>query len=318
MVVAVDHAGTAVDALDWATAEAATRRCPLRIVHAFRPPMSDPYGVASPTDNLVTARATAEMLLRTAADRAHSVASDVDVSTRVLTGTPSHALLGEADDVRLLVLGSRARHGLRGLLTRSVSIRVAAQASCPVVIIKPPQADPPGWSPPRIVVGVDGAESSSALGFAFQAARQRDLPLFAVRAWAPDRPADLEGICGRTTRAEVQARRTAERALAHWRSVFPDVPVHTTLVRGDPASALINQSHRAALLVVGTRGRGHLTGAVLGSVSQAVLQHGHGPVAVVHDAPTPATQAAADPAGRPERDWRSRRRDLPGYRRRSA
>jgi nucleotide-binding universal stress UspA family protein len=40
VVVGVDRAGSAEDAVDWATAEAATRGCRLRIVHAFRPPLA--------------------------------------------------------------------------------------------------------------------------------------------------------------------------------------------------------------------------------------------------------------------------------------
>lgn len=315
VIVAVDDAGTAADAVDWASAEAAALQCPLRIVHAFHPPLPDPYCVAAATDNLLTARTTAEVMLRRAAARARSVASDIELSTAALRGTPGHALLDEAAGARLLVLGRRARHGLRGLLSRSVSIHLAAHAPCPVVVIRPTQAaDAPGWSPPRVVVGVDTAESS-ALGFAFQAARQRGLPLFAVRAWTPDRPADLEGISGPTTLAELLARRALERALACWRPEYPDVPVHTTLVRGDPAQTLINQSHRAALLVVGARGRGQLTGTMLGSVSQTVLRRGNCPIAVVHDT---VTAAVPDRDPRAGRDTSSGRRDTPGNRRSSA
>ncbi|MDN5920367.1 MAG: universal stress protein, partial [Pseudonocardia sp.] len=318
VVVAVDDAGTAADAVDWASAEAATRKCPLRIVHAFHPPPPDPYGVASATDNLLTTRATAEMVLRNAAARAHSIASDIEVTTTALHGTPSRTLLSEATGARLLVLGSRARHGLRGLLTRSVSIHLAAHASCPVVIVRPPPSmDAPGWSPPRVVVGVDTTDSS-ALGFAFRAAHQRGLPLFAVRAWTPDRPADLEGVSGPTPLAELLARRTLERALEHRRPEFPDVPVHTALLRGDPAQALIDQSHGAALLAIGTRGHGHLAGTMLGSVTQTVLRHGHSPLAVVHDTTTAPSAAVAERDHGSGRDTRSGRRDTPRNRRWSA
>lgn len=318
VVVAVDDAGTAADAVEWASAEAATRRCPLHIVHAFHPPLADPYCVAAATDNLFTAGTAAETVLREAAARAHSVASDIEISTTPLRGAPSRTLLGEAAGARLLVLGSRARHGLRGLLTRSVSIRIAAHACCPVVIVRPTQAvGAPGWSPPRIVVGVD-ATAPSALGFAFHAARQRGLPLFAVRAWTPDRPADVEGVSGPTNLTELLARRALERALEQWRPEFPDVEVHATLVRGDPAQALVTRSHGAALLVVGTRGRGRLTGTMLGSVSQTVLQHGHSPVAVIHDTPAVPASAGAERDRGSGRDTTSGRRDTPGNRRWSA
>ena len=48
VVVDIDDRATAEDALDWAPAEAEARGCPLRVVHAFQPPVpADPYGVAS-------------------------------------------------------------------------------------------------------------------------------------------------------------------------------------------------------------------------------------------------------------------------------
>lgn len=313
VVVAVDDAGTAAGAVDWASAEAATRRCPLHIVHAVHTPVPDPYCVAPATGNLLTARSAAELLLRNAASRARSVASDIEIVTAALGGAPGPVLLGRAADAQLLVLGRRARHGLRGLLTRSVSIQVAAHACCPVVVIGPAQAGAaPGWSPPRVVVGVD-ATRSSGLGFAFGAARQRGLPLFAVLAWAPDRPADLEGVCGPGTETELLARHTLERALQRWVAEFPDVVVHAMLVRGDPAQALIAQSPGAALLVVGTRGRGHLKGTMLGSVSQSVLRHGRCPVAVVHDAPV--ARAGHRRGARPGRGTRTGWPDTPGDRR---
>jgi nucleotide-binding universal stress UspA family protein len=52
-----------------------------------------------------------------------------------------------------------------------------------------------------------------------------------------------------------------------------------------PAHALVERSREAQLLVVGSRGHGNLVGLVLGSVSHAVLQHAHCPVAVVRPDP---------------------------------
>ena len=298
VVVGIDDAGSSGDAVDWASAEAAARGCPLHVVHAFHPPLpADPYGMIPPIDSLFTAREAAEALLGEAVARAGSVASDVEVSPLLLLGPPTRALLDEARRACLLVLGSRGLCGLRGLLARSVSVQVAAHASCPVVVVQPPRgAGDPGWSPSRVVVGIDGTASCTpAVGFAFQAARQRGIPLVAVHAWTPDPPADLEGISGPPTLAEALARRTLERALDRWQCEFTDVPVHTALVRGDPEHALVTQSRGAALLVVGTRGRGHVMGTVLGSVSQAVLHHGHCPFAIIRRDSSRPGQSPATP-----------------------
>jgi nucleotide-binding universal stress UspA family protein len=286
VAVGIDHVGSAADAVEWATAEAATRACALRIVHAFHPPLlADPYGVGSPFDDLFTAHRAAESLLRECADRARRVASDIEVTTRLRCASTVRTLLDEADGAQLLVLGSRGLHGLRALVTRSVSVQMAAHASCPVVVIRPVQPeDTGGWTPPRVVVGVDGRSSCGpAVGFAFQAARQRGVPLAAVHAWVPDLPADLEAVHGPPSGGEAIARRTLEQALHRWHSRFPDVPVVTRIVCDHPARAMAAESRGAALVVVGSRGRGHLVGAVRGSVSRSLLRHAHSPTAVVRD-----------------------------------
>ena len=64
VVVDIDDRATAEDALDWAPAEAAARGCPLRVVHAFQPPVpADPYGVASRESGIPLAWAGAEQVL---------------------------------------------------------------------------------------------------------------------------------------------------------------------------------------------------------------------------------------------------------------
>lgn len=278
VVVGVDRAGSARDAVDWAAAEAATRGCGLRIVHALHPMLpADPYGVGSPIDSLAAALEAAESVVSRAVARAREVVSDIEVTTRLVCGSAAGTLLDEASRAQLLVVGRRGRHGLRARLARSVSAHVAAHASCPVVVVRPAGLeDRPGA--PRVVVGVDGVSTRSpALGFAFQAARQRGVPLAAVHAWVPDRPADLEAVHGPETVAEASARRSLERALHCWHSQYPDVPVVTRLVREDPARAVAAESRGAALVVVGSGGR------VRGSVSRSVLRRGQCPIAIVRD-----------------------------------
>lgn len=308
VVVAVDDTGTAGDAVDWASAEAAARGCPLRLVNAFRPspPTVDPYGLAAPVDARLSARMVAESILRAAVARARSVASDVEVSALLLPGAPARVLLDESSRAALLVLGSRGLCGLRGLLARSVAVRVAARASCPVAVVRTsPEQHDRRWSPPRVVVGVDGTASCTlAVAFAFQAARQRGIPLVAVHAWTPDPPADLEAIGGSPTTSEEVGRRKLERALDRWRSEFADVTVVPTLVCDHPAHALLAQSRSAALVVVGSRGRGLVRGTVLGSVSRSVLQHGRGPLVISRQH---APVRGADPAVEPEQTARDDR-----------
>lgn len=289
--------GPAGDAACWAGAEAATRGCPLRVVHA------------GPAVRIGGGPPDARRVLDDAVARVRAVASDLEISTELRPGPADRALLAAAADARLLVVG--IRHGARGFAGRSVPAQLAAQAPCPVVVVGPvPDPGPPGRWPPRVVVGADahdGADGGVA-GFALRAARQRGVPLFVVRAWTPDLPADLEGVCGQAALAEQLARHALEPTLRRRRAEFPDVVVHTALVRGDPARALIARSHRAALLVLGTGGH---AGAVLGPVGRAVLRHGPCPVAVVPSSPEPAAAGprrgrAAGPDRRDPRDDRRR------------
>ena len=76
----------------------------------------------------------------------------------------------------------------------------------------------------------------------------------------------------------------AER-LAGWREKFPDVEVRRLVTRDRPARALVEESGRAQLVVVGSRGRGGLAGMLLGSVSQALLRHAACPVVVARTVP---------------------------------
>lgn len=284
VVVAVDGTGPSRDAVEWASSEAAARGCPLRIVHAHRPPLPADVCDTVPSPGSVRAPRTGiDELLAADVARARAVASDLEVSAGPVHGPAVRALLGAAAGAGLLVVGSRSRPGLRGLLSRSVPVALMAHAPCPVVVVRPdPAGGDRGWTPPRVVVGVDDTTSGhEAVGFALRAARQRGVPLLAVRAWSADRPADLEAASGPSALSEAMARQTLDRVLDHRRDEFPDVPVQLLVTRAEPAQALAVHSVGAALMVVGSRELGHLRGAMFGSVSRTVLQHARCPLAVV-------------------------------------
>jgi nucleotide-binding universal stress UspA family protein len=60
------------------------------------------------------------------------------------------------------------------------------------------------------------------------------------------------------------------------------VPYEVEILEGSPTDAILNvaRTHGAELVVIGSRGRGAVTGAVLGSVSSEVVQRADRPVLV--------------------------------------
>jgi nucleotide-binding universal stress UspA family protein len=143
-----------------------------------------------------------------------------------------------------------------------------------------------------IVVGVDGSEAAhEALLFAAEEAKLRDAKLLAIHAWIyipapvagdPALMAMPEGDVPGVLEAERDsAQKTLERALQEAFPGGPPVEFESRLVEDDAGDALVAAAADAELAVVGTRGRGDLTSALLGSVSSHVVHHAPCPVVVV-------------------------------------
>jgi nucleotide-binding universal stress UspA family protein len=285
IVVGVDGSPSAMHAVRWAAGEAARHGVPLRLVHVcYLMPVRHPRQVAPPPEYHDAFLEQGRHWLTAAAEAARMVTPDVPVSTDLRDGIAADVLVRESVPARLVVLGSRGLGGFRGLLVGSVSVAVAAHGHCPVVVVHGPPGDgpPPGHGP--VVVGVDGSPlSEAAIEFAFSAAAVRRVPLVAVHSWIDVNTAGawagLPDTIDWDWLGEQEARRLDE-VLASWVAKFPDVEVRKVVERDRPQRALLKAAADAQLVVVGSRGRGALTGLGLGSVSQSLLHHAECPVAV--------------------------------------
>ncbi|MEU9799269.1 universal stress protein [Streptomyces sp. NPDC051000] len=139
---------------------------------------------------------------------------------------------------------------------------------------------------PLIVVGVDGSShSKEALRWAVAQAKAIGGRVHAVMSWdwntnpfavGPTSQEDLVGI-------EESARLKLADTVAEAVGTSPGVPVFRRVQQGAPAKVLVEASGEAELTVVGTRGYGGFKGALMGSVSQQVVQYARSTVVVVRD-----------------------------------
>jgi nucleotide-binding universal stress UspA family protein len=131
----------------------------------------------------------------------------------------------------------------------------------------------------EVVVGVDGSACAKvALRWAEDYATRLGSSLTLVTAWhwpmSYGVPVTYEGFD-----PEESARKVVEAAKADVQ--LPLDRVRTVIAQGQPGDVLLDNSNGAAALVVGTRGHGGLTGALLGSTSNYCVHHASCPVVVV-------------------------------------
>jgi nucleotide-binding universal stress UspA family protein len=284
ILVGVDGSASALQAVRWAAREAARRHKPLRLLHVcFLMPVEHPKQMAPPAPYEVAIHEQGQHWLNEAARTARTAAPNVAVTGDLRDGFTADVLVRESASAHLLVLGSRGVGGFRGLLVGSVSVALSAHAHCPVVVMHGPTDDAPAESGP-IVVGVDGSPlSDAAVEFAFTAAAERGVPLIAVHSWVDVNMAGAWAALPFTIDWDLvgaQEARRLDEVLAGWQEKYPDVEVRKVVERDRPERALLKAAAGAQLVVVGSRGRGALTGIGLGSVSQTLLHHAECPVAV--------------------------------------
>jgi nucleotide-binding universal stress UspA family protein len=229
----------------------------LVIAHAADDPPTFPYGDLRLTE--IQRRRGVQAVQRLFGTIAEGLS--VVPETRIVYGNPVDALnrVATEEQAELLVVGSRGRSGIAAALSGSVSTRLASEGVVPVLVV----SDEAGVrsvggerTDGAVVSGVDGSlESTRALRLAADLADRmgRTLhPVYAAGRPADDLPADAVGT-----------------------------PVETDL--GDPVDVLRSRAldADARLIVVGSRGRGPLRGALLGSVSASLAASAPAPVLVV-------------------------------------
>ncbi|MFF1695287.1 universal stress protein [Streptomyces sp. NPDC058257] len=130
-----------------------------------------------------------------------------------------------------------------------------------------------------ITAGVDGShESLDAATWAAHEALRRDLPLHLIHAGDPaadrSRLPEIDVPSGRESGA-------LGRAVLQLSREHPTLGILDEQVTGSPVGALLAAARYSALLVLGSRGSGAITSALVGSVALAVAARASCPVALV-------------------------------------
>lgn len=276
LVVGIDGSENGAAALEWSVTEASHRGDVLKLVYCLHIPMptaSFAGAVAAP--QIDTMRDYADGVLAAVAETARGMEPELEVQTQLMMGPPAAGLLEASKDASLLVVGARGLGAFGSMFMGSVSMRVAAHAECPTVVV-PSDGHGHDHSGP-IVVGLDDSPHAiAALRFAVGMASLHGTEVIAIHGRGDTTDLDLPGGVEESEQAQAESQVADVIKRANL-----DQEVTTRVVAADPCDALLDAGENASIIVVGSRGRGGFRGMLLGSVSQSVLHGAKGPVIVV-------------------------------------
>jgi nucleotide-binding universal stress UspA family protein len=204
-------------------------------------------------------------------------------------GRPDAEIIDQAEEIGagLIVMGSRGIGPIRRALTGSVSDSVVRHAHCPVMVVRGEAV----VFPTKILLATDGSEEATlASSTAADLARSTGSELHVVYVepasyvyemaeWEASRADvrdELERAAGEMAGSRLQEQLEkleeigAQISGTHARVGFPDAEI-----------VGLAGKLGAGLIVVGSRGRGPLRRALMGSVSDSVVRHAHCPILVV-------------------------------------
>lgn len=306
VMVGFDGSEHAQSALHFAAVEALSRGIGLTVVTAFSVPLMIYPNMASlpaqPEDQF--RRELAEKTLSEARESLREYPGKAEFVTT--QGDATGALVELSARAKLVVVGARGRGGFVGRILGSVAAALPAHAHCPTVVV------PSGYQPVEaqgaerfthgktdspVVAAIDGSEQSRmVLLTSAQQAEHRSgkLHIFAAMPlidewvyWYPELYVDESST--KTRRSELEESIEAE--LSWLQELHPSVDITAEVAVGEPISLIAAKTRSSALTAIGTRGRGAVKSALLGSISRGVINNAEGPVLVV---PTEAMHDVTD------------------------
>ncbi len=282
IIVGVDESDRSKDAAALAALLARGTDAEIVLVCAY--PYDDLPGRGAPTDHRRYLREDAEAALEGAKAGISETPRMRTLAVAEVSPAKGIQAVATQEGASLIVIGSSARGGAGHVFAGTTAERLLHGAPCPVAVApRGFHSHVPG-DIATIAVGYDGSvEAKAALAGARTIARVRGARLRLVEvldsAWLGT-PAMMQGPGFIMTPDSLEARARNYLTEAA-ESLAPDVPTEPVVAIGAPEQVLAEESHKADLVVVGSRGYGPLRAVLLGSVSGRLVRSAACPVLVV-------------------------------------
>jgi nucleotide-binding universal stress UspA family protein len=212
------------------------------------------------------------------------------ISLAAVPRTGVEALLHESQSATSLIVQRRSVSAVYRAFTGATSHTVAAQAACPVIVVRHDQLE--SDSKRGVVVGVVPNSGQRALETAVAEAAARKCPLIAVYVWNLQFSPTYGGQIEPDGEEVEEAARWADSQLANAvagvvKKNHPDVEIHARSVKGVTEVGLLQACEHAELLVVERHRDAHRASIGLGTLTRHLIEHAPCPVMI-----TPQSHAA--------------------------
>lgn len=265
ILVPLDGTNASQRAIPWADRWAGGLEANVTLLHV-QPPRSSAFA-----GSLEALALSSRAALEEARRQFHSAPR---VDFQLLTGSPSDVIATTARASHdLVVMASHGPdYGMRQLFGGGVTARVIRTSGTPVVVIPPALGARVPRAPRRVLVPLDGSETSAVIFSAIA-------PMVRAMHW-------LVVLLGVVSADGPNEAKTLERYLGHVGVELRRqlIPHRTILRRGEPNRATIELAEAADvdLIAMSTRSQVERNPFRLGSVTQYVLGHAVRPVLALH------------------------------------
>jgi nucleotide-binding universal stress UspA family protein len=237
--------------------------------------LHDPFGTAAREELERRGRARLDELV----GRLEASGGAVE-GAHLRVGSPGAEIVAQAEELGagLVVLGSRGLGAMRRALMGSVSDSVVRHAPCPTLVVR----EEPLTFPTKVLLATDGSEEARlAASTAADLAGGTDSELHVVTV-GPFIPTVLAATEEEPARMAREARRALDEQVGLIEAAGGNV-AEAHLRLGGPAEEIVALAEDvgAGLIAMGSRGRGGIRRALMGSVSERVVRHAHCPVMII-------------------------------------